>query len=206
MTRGLILSLTCAAALAQAADYKMEAAGAPPAETAALNASLGSGVKVSAPDGAPLLEIWFVAKEPTGGQPQDSASFTSIPNGALLGVVRFAKTHRDRRGQTVKPGVYTMRYGLFPLNGDHLGVAPQRDFLVLSPAAVDASTATVDNFDTLMDMSKKASGTPHPLVFSCWKADAGSAAGLDKQDEDVVLTTKLGGTMISVIIVGVHVG
>ena len=94
----------------------------------------------------------------------------------MLGVARFPAKYKDRRGQTIKPGVYTMRYGLFPVNGDHQGVAPQRDFLIPSPAALD---------DDL-------------------KADA--KPGIEAQGDDVIVTTKMGATAISVIVAGQHVG
>ena len=121
----------------------------------------------------------------------------------MLGVIRFDAQGQDRRGQTIKPGVYTLRYGLIPINGDHQGAAPQRDFLVLSPAANDKDLNSTPAFDALMDMSRKASGTPHPAVMSFWKADAG-ASGLSKQGEsDWVLQTKMGDTPVAVIVAGV---
>ena len=52
-------------------------------------------------------------------------------------MIRLPERGADRRGQTIKPGVYTLRYGNYPQNGDHQGVEPQRDFLVLSPVAED---------------------------------------------------------------------
>ena len=80
--------------------------------------------------------------------------------------------------------------------------APQRDFLVLSPAATDKDLNSTPAFDALMDMSRKASGTPHPAVLSFSKADT-DTLGLTKQGEDWVLQTKLGDTTIAVIVVGI---
>ena len=89
------------------------------------------------------------------------------------------------------------------MNGDHLGVSPQRDFLVLVPAGDDKDLNAAPNFDALMAMSRKASGTPHPAVLSMWGAGASDAAGFAKQGEnDWVLTKKIGDTLISVILVG----
>jgi hypothetical protein len=99
--------------------------------------------------------------------------------------------------------VYTLRYGIMPVNGDHQGAAPQRDFLLLTPAAADQDLSSTPNFDALVAMSRKASGTPHPAVLSFWKADT-DAPGFTKQgDADWVLQTKLGDTPIAVILVGV---
>jgi hypothetical protein len=95
-----------------------------------------------------------------------------------------------------------MRYSLFPMDGNHQGVAPQRDFFILCLAS-DADAAATPGYDALMDMSRKASGTPHPLVLSVWKSDAGAKEGFEAAGEhDVVLTIKLGDTLVSVILIG----
>ena len=144
---------------------------------------------------------------PSGGAAEESASFAGTPTGALFGVARFPARHSDRRGQTIKPGVYTLRYALFPLNGDHQGVAPQRDFLLLSPAAADTDPSAKPDYETLMTMSRKASGTPHPLVFSFWKDDSGAAQGVEAAgDSDRVLHVKIGGVPAAMIIIGKHEG
>ena len=96
-----------------------------------------------------------------------------------------------------------MRFSFFPQNGDHQGVAPQRDFLVLSQAAEDKDGAANPVFDALMTMSRKASGTPHPLVFSMWKDDADAKPGFEKQGEnDWVLHVKIGDVPVAIILVG----
>jgi len=96
-----------------------------------------------------------------------------------------------------------LRYSLQPLNGDHLGVSPQRDFLVMAPAADDKDVNATPDFDTLMGMSRKASRTPHPAVLSVWGAGADDATGFAKQgDADWVLTTKISSTPVSIILIG----
>jgi len=55
----------------------------------------------------------------------------------------------------------------------------------------------------LLELSRKASGTPHPAVLSFWKADADQKPGLEKQGEkDWVLTARLGDTAVSIILIG----
>jgi hypothetical protein len=121
-----------------------------------------------------------------------------------LGVLRFPSAGADRRGQTIKPGVYTLRYGLYPVNGDHQGAAPQRDFAVLTPIAEDKDPNSTPAFDDLMAMSRKASGTPHPAVLSLEPPAAGSSApSLNKEGEkDWSLSFKLGDTPMAIILVG----
>ena len=158
------------------------------------------GIKITN-NGAPYCALWFRTGKVGGGATEENATMPGIPIGTLLGVIRFDGKGSDRRGQNIKPGVYTMRYGLIPVNGDHQGAAPQRDFFVLVPASDDKDLNATPKFEDLVAMSKKASGTPHPAVLSFWKAD-GSTSGMSQQGDDWVLQTKLGDTAIAVILVG----
>ena len=162
-----------------------------------------SDLKVVADNGAAYCEVWLRSTMPSGPNTgESSVTLPTIPKGALLGLLRFTAKGADRRGQTIAPGVYTLRYGDFPINGNHQGVAPQRDFLLLVPAALDKSTDAVGDFDALVEMSRKASGAPHPAVLSFWKAD-NDTPGLTQQGDDWVLQVKLGDTTIALIVVGV---
>lgn len=197
------LLLFAASAFAQ---YKTAPAGPPPADLAASAAGLlvKDGVKITSADDKVLCEIWLRTAMPAGAKSsEDNLTMPTIPHGSVLGAIRFPAKHADRRGQGVKPGVYTMRFSFFPQNGDHQGVAPQRDFLILSPAAEDKDGEANPVFEALMTMSRKASGTPHPLVFSMWKDDADAKPGFEKQGEnDWVLHMKIGGVPVAIILVG----
>ena len=201
LTLGLLISATSIFS-----QYKAESAGAPPAELAASVAGLlqKDGVKITGAGNKVLCEIWLRAAMPSGTKSaEDNLSMPTIPHGSLLGSIRFPSQHADRRGQGVKPGLYTMRFSMFPQNGDHQGVAPQRDFMVLSQATEDKDGAANPAFDALMVMSRKASGTPHPLVFSMWKDEAGAKQGFEKQGEnDWVLHVKIGDVPVAIILVG----
>lgn len=195
------------AAVACFGQYKAEPAGPPPSELPAAFASMMAkdGMKVMAGDGKSVCEIWVVSSTPAGPETTEADStFKTIPHGALIGAIRFAENGADRRGQTIKPGVYSLRYSMYPVNGDHQGVAPQRDFLVMTPIAEDQDPKATPNFDTLVGWSKKASGTPHPAVLSIWKEEAANhKGGLAKMgDHDWVLQVKLGNEPLSIIVVG----
>jgi hypothetical protein len=183
---------------------KAEPGGAPPAEVAPAIAAVlqKTGTKITN-NGATYCEIWFRTDKPTGPKSTEENITLPLPQGALLGVIRFAGNGSDRRGQTIKPGVYTLRFGIMPINGDHQGAAPQRDFLLMSPAADDKDLNSTPGFEALVAMSRKASGTPHPAVLSFWKADA-DKPGFSKQGEsDWVLQTKFDDTPIAIILIGV---
>ena len=62
----------------------------------------------------------------------------------------------------VKPGTYTLRYQTIPQDGNHLGVSPSADFLLLVPAAADKNPDSLIEFQELIRLSKQASGTNHP--------------------------------------------
>lgn len=201
----LALSLILAASAAFA-QYKAEPGGAPPSELAPAIAQAlqQQSTKILANDGSVYCEVWFRTTMPSGTKAAEpDITLPTIPHGALLGAIRFPGQGADRRGQPIKPGVYTLRYSLQPVNGDHLGVSPQRDFVLLVPAAGDQDVNSTPNFDTLAAMSRKASGTPHPAVLSIWASGPSDPSGLSKQGEnDWVLNTKIGGTAVSVILVG----
>lgn len=185
------------------AQYKAEPAGPPPSEVApSITAALQKdGAKITNA-GKPYLEIWLRTDKPPGGKTEEGQTL-SFAQGALLGVIRFDAKGQDRRGQGIQPGIYTLRYSVIPMNGDHQGAAPQRDFVLLVPAANDKDLNAAPAFDALVDMSRKASGTPHAAVLSLYKADSDFAPGFAKQgDTDWVLQTKLGDTPIGITLIG----
>ncbi len=200
----LVLSLILAASAAFG-QYTAAPAGPPPSE---LNPGIAAllqkdGTKIM--NGATVVcEIWFRATAPSGPKSaEDSVTLPNIPQGALLGAMRFPTRGADRRGNPIAPGVYTLRYSDYPQNGDHQGVAPQRDFLLLSKAADDKDANATPGFKQLVEMSEKATGAPHPGVFSFWKQDTGFKPGFAKEGEnDWILQTKLGDIPIAVILIG----
>ncbi len=187
------------------AQYKMEPAGAPPSDLAPAFVSTlqPQGVKILGPSGSVYCELWLRAQAPGGTKPSDDAVTLPFPQGALLGVIRFAAPAQDRRGQALKAGTYTLRYSQYPVNGDHQGVAPQRDFALLVRASDDTDANATPGFDALVGLSAKASGTPHPAVLSIWNSTSDKFPNLSKQnDHDWVLDTKVGDVAISIIVAG----
>ena len=103
----------------------------------------------------------------------------------------------------IPAGLYTMRYSNFRPDGAHQGVAPQRDFALLTPIASDADPAAKPDFATLVQWSKAVAGS-HPAVFSMETPPDGATPGsLVKEGEhDWTLTVKAGDLTFSVILVG----
>jgi len=190
-------------------QYSADAVGAPPPELKPAVAQVleKSGFQISN-NGAKYCEVWFRSEFPRDAArpPEPRVTLPNVPVGAMLGVIRFDAQGLDRRGQNIRPGVYMLRYGIMPDNGKHEGAAALRDFLVLTPAGEDQDPNSTPNFDALVALSRKASGTPHPAVLSFWKADADSPGFSQQDDTDWVLQTSIGDTPIAVIVAGVSGG
>jgi hypothetical protein len=197
----LTILFTAAAVFA----HTVESAGPPPSGIDPAIAGLLQKDGVRVKDGKKVIaEFWFRTKVPTGAKTaEDNVTLTTTPMGTLLGVANFPERGSDRRGQTIKPGAYTIRLGFFPQNGDHQGVAPQRDFFLLLNAAEDKDPNSTPGFEPLTKASMKASGTPHPLVFSVWKVDSNFKPGIAQEGEtDWVLQTKVGDVPMAIIVEG----
>ncbi|MCA1558911.1 MAG: hypothetical protein LC753_15775 [Acidobacteria bacterium] len=110
------------------------------------------------------LDFWFVKVLPLK-EMSGTPTWSDAEEGALVGAVRVSAPFHDIRGRVIKPGVYTLRYGIQPENGDHLGVSPFRQFLLLSPASLDQDTAPRGH-DGAIELSKRAIGGSHPGVWS----------------------------------------
>jgi hypothetical protein len=158
----LLVALASPAALAQIAATPAAAAPAPDTIHSSLRSLLaGESTKVSI--GPTALEFWWVSALPvSGGGPP---SWSQVPEGALVGAVRVTGAFKEIRGKTIKPGVYTLRLGLQPQNGDHLGASPFREHLLLSPADVDSDPKPL-GFDGTVAISKQTIGTSHPAALS----------------------------------------
>jgi hypothetical protein len=188
-----------------AQDYKLEPiATAAPGLPAAYEAAIQpQGFRVNGASGA-WCEVWLAKSVPVGAKPDDAAISFGVAQGTLLGVIRFPGKGADRRGQVIPAGVYTLRYSLFPVDGAHSGVAPQRDFALMTPISADPDPAARPAFEDLVKMSGKASGTPHPAVLSLETPPTGATAPsvVKEGEHDWVLTVKAGSLTFSVIVVG----
>ena len=132
----------------------------PPAELAAgVSTRLKPAVKIVS--GGATLDVWLVDKLESSGGP----GWSGVDSGTLAGAMRVSGEFKEIRGKVVKPGVYTLRYGLQPQNGDHLGISTFREFLLISPAAIDTDPKVL-GFDGVVALSKEVIGTAHPASLS----------------------------------------
>jgi hypothetical protein len=112
--------------------------------------------------GGATLDIWWVQAIALSAE---GSGWSGVESGTLIGAMRVSGPYKEIRGKVVAPGVYTLRYGLQPQNGDHLGISTFREFLVISPAAVDTDPKVL-GFDGVVALSKQVIGTSHPAGMS----------------------------------------
>jgi hypothetical protein len=142
------------------------------------------GYRLTLPDGGVIAELWF-RKEVAGQAKKEIADalYTQLSESEFVGIVHFPDATTDFRGQPIPAGFYSLRYALMPNDGNHMGVAPNRDFLVLIPSAADPDPNATFKFAQLVSMSGKASGTKHPAALSLASPE-GSTAAITKDDQD----------------------
>ena len=165
-----------------AADFAHESAGAPPAELSdALKAAVSpDGVRVKAGDET-VAEFWMRASAFDGeGVSELGVRNDFIPLGSFLGVVRFPEGAHDFRDQSIPAGLYTMRFYLQPVDGNHY--EPVRDFTLLSPPAADADPAkNVEDYAALLGMTYKV-GNPHPTIMHMAWSEGDEAPNIWEND------------------------
>lgn len=172
----ICLVLTCCAGVS-AQGYAVQVANdAPPqALSAAVRDTLSpQALRVSGPGGN-ICEIWLRKSVPGVAVAQQlGIIYPQLQEGTLVAAIQFSSDIKDYRRQVVHAGVYTLRYALSPVNGNHQGVAPQRDFLLAIPAAMDQGPANVSAAQTI-ELSKKSTSTNHASVWLLAPGDGGAS-------------------------------
>ena len=184
----LALMLLIAAALPSVAQTgKIETLGplGDPAVPESIRQALAAnGYRIALAETGAATEIWFRKEIPA--QPKNPAAdavYDRIPESTLVGLVHFSRSFNDYRGQSVPAGFYTLRYALMPNDGNHLGVAPSRDFLLLIPASADPGPQTMPKFQELVALSRQAAGTKHPAPMSLVPAEGLGVPAISRNDE-----------------------
>lgn len=135
----------------------------PPDEIAApLRSQLEDrGVRVTA--GKATIDFWWVKALPA--KTGESFSWSGVAEGTFIGAARVTGTHEDIRGRRIRDGVYTLRLGLQPQNGDHLGTSPYREFLLVIQAAQDTDPRPLGH-ETAVELAALTIKSSHPAIWS----------------------------------------
>ncbi|HLI63133.1 MAG TPA: hypothetical protein VKV05_07015 [Terriglobales bacterium] len=116
-------------------------------------------------DGGWVAEFWFAKELKTGKNATPGALYPELADGAFVGIVNLPQGMSDYRGDKIAPGIYTLRYQSLPQDGNHMGVAPNPDFLLASPAADDSQPDQSYPFQKRVALSAKSTKTNHPAVI-----------------------------------------
>lgn len=153
-------------------------------------------VQLLAADGKSIAELWFRASVPADATPEqikNGITYREVKQTEILGVIRVDQDWSDYRKQKVKPGVYTLRLGYQPADGDHQGASIHKEFLVLVDTAKDTKPELMD-YKEMVELSMKSISTGHPGVLMLFpNPKPGPAPKLDaKEMNHWVLFTKEG--------------
>lgn len=115
----------------------------------------------------PVYEFWFRRDIPLKSKPASVAkSLESVDEITFLGVAAVGKGQRDYKDNEIIPGIYTVRFGLQPQDGDHMGTSDYPYFAVLVPAKADGDVNAIKTYRAMVRASAKATTAGHPAVLS----------------------------------------
>jgi hypothetical protein len=168
LARIVVLSVCTAVGLplpllaADPAKLEVAAAKVPEGVAEPIRRALSETVLRLSLDGEPAFEFWFRADLPLAEKPDGGTLGTgTLKEGTVLGVVRVTGERYDFRNEEIPAGVYIVRLGLQPEDGNHLGVAPTRTFALLLPAQQDTRLEPIAHKD-LMKAAATINAARHP--------------------------------------------
>lgn len=155
---------------AQEGKYTIKTTDTPPPKELdpSIQKLLGkTSIQLLDPAGKAIGEFWFRSEIPADATPEqikNGITYREIRQSEVLGAVRFDQDYTDYRKQKIKAGVYTLRLGYQPADGDHQGSSDFQEFLLVQAADKDKKPELQD-FKHMVELSAKSIGTGHPGVF-----------------------------------------
>jgi hypothetical protein len=183
--------------IAQDGSYSIKiSAHSPPKEIDPAIAKLLSpdAIQLLNNQGKTVAELWFrreIPGEATAEQIKNGLTYRELKQTEVLGAVRFDQDWTDYRKQKIKSGVYTLRLGFQPQDGDHTGVSQFTEFLLLIAAGKDTRPDLMEPKD-MIEASTKTMGTSHPGVLMLFPNNmpAGAPQLVSKENNHWVLNLK----------------
>src|SRR6476659_2349842 len=141
----------------------------PPTEVATSVRGLLDAKALSVYDGDKLLcTVWprkeFESKTATADQAKNGLTYSELDESTVVGAVKLPAVWTDFRKQKIKAGVYTLRLGWQPMDGDHMGTAPFNEFCLLAAADKDTKPDLMEAKD-LHELSAKSTARKHPSIM-----------------------------------------
>jgi hypothetical protein len=202
-------------AAAQEGKFSIKTAtNPPPKELAAdIQKLLGkSSILLLDPAGKTVGEFWVRAEIPADATPEqvkNGITYREIRQSEILGAVRFEQDWTDYRKQKVKAGVYTLRLGYQPADGDHQGSSEFQEFVLVMRADKDKSPELME-FKHMIEVGAKSIDTGHPGVFMLAPTQPGPEPTIAARARNHwVINTKgdliVGGKKVGAVGVGLNV-
>jgi hypothetical protein len=127
----------------------------------------GKGMTVTDDKGKVLCTVWpakSLETKATADQAKAGLKYEHLEETTIVGAVKFPEDWRDYRKSKIKAGVYTLRLGIQPMDGDHMGTAPFNEFCLLCPADKDKKPDLLEAKE-LHELSTKATTRKHPGIM-----------------------------------------
>ncbi len=157
-------TFTTAAASSPAERTKLTVSKAPPPKELAepIRFALQPRVIRLAEGGKPFFEFWLRKGIPLAKKPSpDAFALTAVREGTVLGALKVHREQYDFKDDEILPGLYVLRFGIQPEDGDHLGTSPTQAFALLIPAKRDRKLDDLDH-EQLMKASSTINAAEHP--------------------------------------------
>jgi hypothetical protein len=202
-----MLAVLCAGSLlADEATVKKGGAEVPADISDPMKAALNAEAITVLLEGKAIAHVWLVKEiqHAESANTELGVGFGKLASGSLLGVIQFPEEWSDYKENPISAGVYTLRYAVMPADGNHMGVATYRDFLLLAPPAADTDPANPLGYAEMLVASAEATGVVHPGVLALYPIwDEVTEPKLVKNDLDQwTLAVKVGSQVLGLIMVG----
>lgn len=124
----------------------------------------------------PVYDFWFRKEVPLRSKPESPRkSLDAIRETTLVGLAVAHGNPRDYKDNDLLKGACTMRLGIQPEDGDHLGTSEFPYYLVLIPVKHDQEANGITRYKQMVKASGRETSTDHPVILSLWPVPSATA-------------------------------
>ena len=124
----------------------------------------------------PVYDFWFRKEVPLKSKPESPGkSLDAIRETTLVGLAIAHGNPRDYKDNDLLKGACTMRLGIQPEDGDHLGTSEFPYYLVLIPVKHDQEANGITRYKQMVKASGRETTTDHPVILSLWPVSSDNA-------------------------------
>ena len=125
-----------------------------------------TGVRLVGADGKALCNLWIRTTIATNAKAAPGGvKLGRLVPGSFVGVLSIVGEACDYRDQPIEAGLYALRYFVQPSDGNHLGTADTRDFLLLTKFEQDRDPAPIATQEKLVEFALAATTGTHAHVL-----------------------------------------